>query len=156
MPEKEQIPDQDDINRSIFFPQHKNFDAASIFQFSRDKTDGSRRESVIWRKYAATMAEVHAIGCAIQDRMNHRRAENWKPQDVRYQGSIETRVQRVRGIRSDRGHSFNVNHEPDEGIHHAEVAVAAAEDTTLRSTDLQELRDRLFDLFGPLVAHACV
>lgn len=154
MPDKEHVPNEDTINRAIFFPQHKNFDAASVFQFGADE-NGSRRESVVWRKYAQTMADVHAIGCAIQVAMNARRAGRGRPEDVRYQGSIETQVGRVRGIQSGRGHGFDVNHEPDEGIAHAEIAMRAAPNLQLHINDLQELRDRLFNLFGSLVAHAC-
>jgi len=151
MPDKEEIPDEDIINRSIYLPQHPNFDAVSSFVFDSSE----RSESVIWRKYARTMFEVHAIGCAIQARMNLSRIRNGKSADRRYRGAIEGIVARVRQIRSQRSHGLVVEHEPHEGEAHAEIAIRTAQGAKLKPNDVQEIREHLGRVFSPMVPHAC-
>lgn len=71
-----------------------------------------------------------------------------------YEGFISTVVKSVLGIKTNRGHGFEVRHAPDEGMHHAEVSYKEGEGG-LQRIDKAELRLALQKVFGPLLSHQC-
>ena len=84
----ESIPDDDVVSRSIGRPVHWADDVglvwSNVFQFA-----GDRCESVIWRKYAETDQDVHAIGIAIVE------AQKARGRDREYVGFISAEVARM-------------------------------------------------------------
>jgi len=85
----------------------------NVFMF---KSDRSHAESVVWNRYAASLAEVHALGCYKQ--RQDRAAGKSK---ATYFGAIHANVGEIRGLRSKNGIRFDVVHEPKEGPHHAHI-----------------------------------
>ena len=72
----EQIPEDDEVSRLLFAPlmgaPGGDLIWENVFQFP--SADGYC-ESVVWRKYAVTIADVHALGCEKQ----HGRSPDQKP-----------------------------------------------------------------------------
>jgi hypothetical protein len=62
-----------------------------------------RRESIVWRKYAPKIEEVHALGCRFQ---NVSRA---------YRGAITARCWDITSYRNKNGHGLTIEHAPAEG-----------------------------------------
>ncbi len=148
----EHIPDGDLVNRNVFAPymfDGNKFIINGLFSF---RTNRHLKESVIWRKYARSIQEIHDLGCIKQDNDNQHRD---LAKRVTYIGSIEALVGKIRGIRTQRGHGFFVEHEPSEGQHHAHVRIEIAAGLELERTDKEDLRDELVRIFGSLIEYAC-
>jgi len=144
---QELIPDDTEVRRLVDYPRMDNRNELlwpNVFEFPN-----GQGESVIWSKYAPTPADVHQIGC---DREVAKR--EIKP-EMRYSGFIPAIVAAIRGIQTNRGHGFNVIHEPAEGDYHAEISYRPAAQVDLRKADKAELKFALKEVFGPLAQHSC-
>lgn len=102
-------------------------------------------ESVNWDRYAPLPDAVHELGRQRQETKKEVRPE------FLYAGFISAVTDNVRGIRTARGHGFEVEHVPSEGIHHAEVRYAPCVDVPLQKSDRGELKLALQKKFGLLV-----
>jgi hypothetical protein len=147
----EAIPDEDEVSRHIDSPLR--FSAAEqrlierqVFQFPSD--DGNR-ESLIWRKYKPTLAELHAMGC---ERQAHKRTTNpgWT-----YEGAITIVVGAIRQLRNRMGNGFVVEHDPEEGTHHVTIRFSIPEGYGLKKAEKSELKDMLVRAFRPIDRHSC-
>jgi hypothetical protein len=142
------IPDPDMISRLLFEPGMRDSDQDifwdGVFQFP---SDAGNCESVVWRKYAATIAEVHAMGCAkqISDRDNGRVRST-------YFGAITGIVGDIRSMKSACGISFTVVHVPAEGIFHAHIGFSPGS----KKNDRSELKVLLRSKFGQVESHTCL
>lgn len=152
----EHVPDADTVDRLVFYPRMYDnlsglFKELLLFEFKGDEP-----ESVVWRKYARSIAEVHNLGREKERRDNAGRPPS-KPQD--YRGTMGANVGEVRRIRSNSGHGFDVVHEPSEGSHHCHVILQMAAGAEFRKTDKTDLRLRLYKDLSvnsiPLKAHPC-
>jgi hypothetical protein len=143
----EVIPDPDMVSRLLFEPSMRGADRElfweGIFQFP---SDAGRCESVVWRKYAKDIANVHEKGCEKQssDRSHGKNKST-------YFGAITGNVGDIRSIRSASGIYLTVEHVPDEGIFHAHVGFSPGSKKNDRST----LKVLLKAKFGPVEGHAC-
>lgn len=63
----------------------------------------------------------------------------------------EIKIAHVRGIKTVRGHGFDVRHAPSEGIYHAEIHYTSPEAVPLLRSDKGELKLALQKVFGELV-----
>ena len=152
MCEREPIPAGDTVNRNVFAPhmyKENKFVIHGLFPF---QSELGRKESVIWRKYAPLIDRVHELGCEKERNDN---ADRPASKAISYIGTLEAIVGPIRGIRTERGHGFTVYHEPGGGRHHAHVSVHTANGTTIRKSDLSDLRDELINVFGPLINYSC-
>ena len=147
----EAIPHEDEVSRYIdsplrFSAAERKLIETNIFQFP--SADGNR-ESLIWRKYKPTLAELHAMGCA---RQAQKRVQNstWT-----YEGAITAVVGAVRRLRNSRGNGFVVEHDPEEGIHHVTIRFLRREGYELRRAEKSELKDMLVKVFRPIDRHSC-
>jgi hypothetical protein len=147
----EDIPDGEMVGRLIDFPRmyHDSMGLIwkQVFQFP-----GGQHESLVWRKYAPTVEDVHRLGC---QRESEKRET--KP-DMRYSGFISSTAGAIRGIRTQRGHGFALMHIPEEGLHHIGVFYApdgGASPTSLKPGDKGELKLALGQVFGDLIPHSC-
>jgi hypothetical protein len=114
-----------------------------VFQFP----DGLH-ESVIWRKYKPANDDVHDLG---RERERQKRLAG---KSLGYAGFICAFSGEVRSIKTQRGHSFRLDHMPEEGIYHAGIQYAPANDGPLSSllkNDKSELKLMLKNAFGVLV-----
>ncbi len=154
----EAISDEQLISRLIDSPHKFHEDVGLIwqrvFEFPR-----SLGESVTWRKYKPTIAEVHALGC---DRQAVKKASSPDKNPAwTYIGAITAHVEEVRAIETRRGHGFEVEHKPinehgvDEGIYHAEISYRIAEGQPFDKNDKTELKDMIQSVFGLLEEHIC-
>lgn len=152
----EPIPDSDQISRGCSVPP--GVDAESVFVFKSDSS-GARVESVIWRKYAPTLMEVHERGCARTKSASEKRAADGKDPKI-YMGSMTSLVRPIRLIRTGRGFGFAVVHLPENGDNsHAHIcmeAVTASSMNDLKKNDRRELIHLLFKEFGKLEPHSCL
>jgi hypothetical protein len=148
MPEPELIPDEDDVSRHLFGPSMGSHGTDLIwdvvFMFKKDR---SFRESVVWRKYAVTLADVHALGC---NKQHKDRAEG---KAMTYLGALTSNVGRIRQIRSKSGARFQVYHAPEEGIQHAEIRYF--HDSPLTKNDKAELKNGIRKEFYERSEHRC-
>jgi hypothetical protein len=144
----EVIPGDDDVSRHLFAPSMRSPSGdliwVNVFMF---KTDRNYRESVVWRKYAATIAEVHALGCTKQA------GDREAGKKFTYFGALTGNVDEVRKIRSKTGARFQVLHVPDEGNHHAEISYL--HDRELTKNDKAELKDAIKKKFLARAEHTC-
>lgn len=143
----ETIPDPDMVSRLLFDPGMRNEDKdlfwENIFQFP---SNAGNCESVVWRKYAVAIENVHAIGCEKQ------KSDRSKGRDKSaYFGGLTGRVGDIRAIRSAGGIVFTVLHVPDEGVYHAHIGFSPGS----KKTDRSEMKVLLRDKFGPIEAHTC-
>jgi hypothetical protein len=141
------IPDPEMVSRLLFEPSMRREDEnifwENVFQFP---TAAGGCESVIWRKYAMTVADVHNLGCEKQtsDRNKGRH-------QTTYFGAITGNVGEIKAIRSANGICFTIVHVPDEGVFHAHVAFSPGS----KKNDRTELKVLLRSKFSALEAHAC-
>lgn len=149
----EQIPPEDDVSRHIFWP-HKYDDIEggviwqAAFMFSGEV------ESVVWRKYRPTMADVHALGCE----QEARRKQTSPEARYRYEGALTASVGAIRAITTARGFGFGVAHEPGDGqgLHHAEIRrLKNGGNEAPKKADRADLLVALRNVFGPLDKHSC-
>lgn len=142
----EVIPDSDTISRLLFEPfmraEDKDVLWENVFQFS---SKHGAIESVVWRKYAPTLAAVHALGCQKQtsDRAAGKRSA--------YFGSLTGDVAEIRTIRSANGICFTIDHAPAEGIWHAHVGFSDGSNKNDRNSMKVMLRAK----FGDVETHIC-
>ncbi|MCA8051298.1 hypothetical protein [Burkholderia arboris] len=140
----EHIPGTAIITRLIDSP--RMYEAAkgliweSTFEFP-----GGTGESVNWDKYAPPPDEVHRLG---QQRQLAKQAQR---HEFTYAGYISAETEHVRTIRTVRGHGFDVEHVPSEGIHHAEIRRRVSDVNALNKGDKGELRFALQRVFDSLV-----
>ena len=117
----------------------------NVFMF---KTDRDFKESVVWRKYAPLIIDVHKLGCEKQ--ASDRRAGRT---NATYIGALTANVGEVRNIRSAKGARFRILHEPDEGIHHAEISYDP--NHSLTRNDKAELKMQIKSKFQTRDDHIC-
>lgn len=147
---KEEIPAGDLVSRHVdspdkWLPEERIFVELRLFMFQRPE----EVESVVWRKYAPLLSDVHTLGC---DRQKVRRED--KPHWT-YEGAITATVADIREIQTPVGDGFEVLHDPDEGVHHAHIKYRLAQvQDGLRQRKL-DLKERLRKSFGALDSHAC-
>lgn len=107
----EHIPDEDDVSRFLFSPSMGGRGSELIWNYVfMFKTDRNYCESVVWRRYASALIDVHNIGC------DKEAADRVQGKDSTYFGTLTGRVERIRAIRSKTGAHFLVVHAPEEGI----------------------------------------
>lgn len=155
MADAEDIPDEDSVNRNLYSPIHFKDDKILEAQLFMFKSDNDRKESLVWRKYARTALDVHQIGCDKERTDNERLPEE---KQRTYIGTMEAVVQQIREFKSERGHSLEVTHAPedDQGAHHAEIQIVTPRGTPLAKNDLIDIRDELINrIFGPRVPFSC-
>jgi hypothetical protein len=122
----EHIPDGDDVQRHIFYPQsfraHGNGPPGDeiVGGFVFAQQNGRRADSVIWTKYCRSAAETCELGFRKAERDNARVLEAGRElkEPKVYRGYIQANAGNVRTVIPD---LFRVVHMPGEGIHHAEV-----------------------------------
>ncbi len=147
----EDIPDDDEVSRHIdsplrFSAAERKLIEGNVFQFP--SADGNR-ESLIWRKYKPTLAELHAMGC---ERQAHKRMTHtaWT-----YEGAITIVVRAVRQLRNRNRNGFVVEHDPVEGIHHVTIRFCCPVGYELKKAEKSELKDMLVRAFRPIDEHSC-
>lgn len=146
----EEIPSEDDVSRHIDSPDkwnadEKNFIEERLFLFRRPE----EVESLVWRKYASSIDQVHALGCA-REKLRRETKPNWT-----YEGAITAHVQAIRDIATNEGDTFDVVHAPDEGQHHAHVQYRLAQGQNFLKQRKLNLKEMLCAVFLPLDAHSC-
>lgn len=146
----EDIPPGDDVSRYIDSP-HKWSSAerkvidSTLFEFPRPE----EVESVVWRKYAPHLDDVHALGCERQ-KLKRETKPSWT-----YEGAITARVAEIRQLKNIAGDGFTVVHAPDEGRYHAHIGLAmAGGDDRIRQRK-SDLKERLRGVFSQPDAHVC-
>ncbi|MCM3563717.1 hypothetical protein [Hydrogenophaga intermedia] len=146
----EEIPSDDQVSRHVdspdkWNPDEKRFVDDRLFMFkSPDEV-----ESVVWRKYAVHIDDVHTLGCRRQgDRRQYR--PNWT-----YEGAITALVRNIRSIATQYGDRFEVVHAPDEGVHHAHIEYRLAETKQYIKQRKLDLKEYLRRQFGDLDLHEC-
>lgn len=140
----EPIPDEATVTRLIDCPRMYAESTGLIWDTTFEFPKGAG-ESVNWDKYALPPDAVHRLGHAREEAKRGTRPE------FRYTGFIPAVTQRVREIRTVRGHGFDVRHVPSEGIHHAEIRYASPDAVPLQRGDKGELKLALQKVFGELV-----
>lgn len=142
--ETEEIPGEAIVTRLIdqprMFTPGQGLIWDNTFEFP-----GGAGESVNWDKYAPPPDEVHRLGHAREASKTLVRA------DYKYAGYLPARTGDVRNIKTNRGHCFQVEHVPSEGIHHAEIRRVPNPTQSLSRGDKAELRLALQKVFGDLV-----
>jgi hypothetical protein len=148
----EDIPSEDAVSRMIdspekWSPEEKKFIDERVFLF---KTP-DEVESVVWRKYAPEIADVHAIGCARQaeKRLNEAHS-SWT-----YEGAASAAVSAIRSIQNIKGDHLEVSHAPDEGIHHAHLELRFLAGNDFRKQRKADLKEAVRNLFSVMEAHRC-
>jgi hypothetical protein len=147
----EEIPSEDLVSRHIdspdkWHPDEKRFIDDRVFLFRRP----DEVESVVWRKYAQSIQDVHAKGCERQAAKRSAGNTIWT-----YEGATTANVGAIRAITSTDGDRIEVVHEPSEGVHHAHLEyrlIETQERIKQRKTDLKE---HLRNTFSDLDAHRC-
>ena len=148
----EEILNEENVAKSLFFP--KDFDNlrtliwSNVFEFSTNKETGEPYgESVIWEKYALDSEDKHAIGKGIAYK---RKTKN---PNYSYEGYMISLTQAIREISNGRGHGFDVEHKPAEGIYHAEILFKPNPNNEFKKNDKTELKGYLCKVFSELVAN---
>jgi hypothetical protein len=140
------IPDSDMVSRLLFEPSMRPKDDIlweNVFQFP--SKDGNL-ESVIWRKYAVSIYDVHTQGCAKQ--ISDRQKGNVRST---YFGAMTGNAGSIRKIRSAGGIFFIIVQFPAEGQSHAHIGFSP----NSTKIDRGELKVLLKKEFGPLEPHVC-
>lgn len=138
----EQITDEDRVSR-LYRDLDPEIAPESALQFPYDKNTGQRAESLIWRKHAPELSDVHQRGCS------------WKKD---YIGCRTSDVGPIRQIRSRSGHSFAVEHEVEGGdFAHVAITISPTPGVSVKGAknDLAELRHKLHQQLGELEPHQC-
>jgi hypothetical protein len=143
------ITGEDHVSRHLFAPAmgFPNGDLIweCVFMFKKER---ECRESVVWRRYAATLTDVHELGCAKQTTDRNSGKVN-----CTYFGALTANVDQIRRLRSKTGARFQVLHAPQEGIHHAEVSYL--HDRQLTKNDKAELKHGIKNTFLDRANHTC-
>jgi len=148
----EVIPSEDSVSRMIdspekWSPEEQKFIDDRVFLFKSPH----EVESVVWRKYAPEIADVHAIGCARQAEKRLSEAHsNWT-----YEGAATAVVGAIRLIQNIKGDGVEVSHAPDEGIHHAHLELRFSVGNDFRKQRKADLKEAVRKLFSIMEAHQC-
>lgn len=149
----EDIDDADEVSRQLFEPSMRDSNGQytwqNIFMF---KTENKFAESVVWRRHAPLIEDVHALGCVKQ---KNDRDEGKKST---YIGAMTGIVKKVREIRTANGAKFIVIHDPSggQGIQHAHIQYDMTE-KPLTKNDKAELKKKICELFSiNFDDHQCV
>lgn len=142
--ETEYIPGTDVVTRLIDSPRMYEPATGLIWANTFEFPHGAG-ESVNWDKYATPPDDVHRLGKERELAKRETRPE------FTYAGFVPARADSVRNIKTARGHGFEVEHVPSEGIHHAEIRRVPSAAHPLQKADKGELRFALEQAFGPLV-----
>ena len=153
----EQIPHEDLVSRA-YFEIPNEIAPESDFPFRYDKTRDERAESVYWRKYAPLIAEIHSRGCVIEKFKNERRAAASQV-PCKYKGARTAVVGTLRSLKTQRCHSFQVIHPPENGDRaHTHIAISPAAGTRvekIKTNDRIELASLLIQHFLSFAPHEC-
>jgi hypothetical protein len=147
--EVEVIDDGDEVSRQLDSPLMYNDQEGVIwktaFMFSTPV------ESLVWRKYKVNVSDVHELGCSRQEKMRLSKPA-WS-----YAGSVTTTAQRIRLIKTARGHQLLVVHRPEneQGQYHAEIEFYPMAGLQIKKSDRSELRLMLSNVFEPIESHRC-
>lgn len=144
----EYIPDEGKVSREVFHPQMTRDEARAVY-YNLFEFSGGEADSVIWRYYCIADEDVHNLG------LSHEAKKQERNPNVRYLGFGTAGVGQIRSIsaRNKDGHGFNVRHEPNEGIQHAEVCFQLSEGVpygALTRGQKLELKFTLGRLFEPI------
>jgi hypothetical protein len=142
--EIEVIPDGDDVSRHIFRPHKYREPDGVIWETAFIFDQGV--ESVVWRKYAPKIPDVHEFGLHQQ----RRKLEARPDANYAYVGALTASVANVRSIRTARGFQCKVRHDPSnaQGQQHAEVSVHHEENQQTKKSDRADLRVWLKNAFN--------
>lgn len=146
----EAIPSEDQVSRQVdsphkWHPEEERFIEVNLFQLA-----GPREvESLVWRKYAPELSDVHLLGC------NRQAEKRTTRPDWTYEGAITAQVGAVRSIVNREGDRFEIVHAPDEGLHHAHIEYRLVEAQERKKQRKNDLKEFLRAVFSPLVAHKC-
>ncbi len=150
VPEREDIPDSGQISRWVWEHMLDKKTGELLWEpFFEFRKRSNQCESVIWRKYARSLRDVHQLGCAEERR---RRVEG---HNSTYKGATTAGVGSLRDYQNPNGHGFSVNHEPSESQWHAEVCYRISVENALTAVDKAELRQAAFDHFSDFRRHVC-
>lgn len=156
---RESIADIHEISRWCFLPDQSALDPRALFQFPHVPETDERSESVVWREKCRGSEETHRLGCEHEARRNEKRVIAGKLPAVLYQGFRATTAGSIRAIELQRGHSLIIEHKPEiNKPWHAEIIIVPAAGVSVKSfprTDLNDIRDELGKVFGPLSGHKC-
>lgn len=147
----EAIGDTESVSRA-YFALPGELAPESHFQFIYDKDRDERAESVYWRRYAPSINDVHERGCSLQAKWIGTGSKQI------YEGARTAVVERIRSIRSERGHRFEVIHYPqDSDRAHAHVAIVRASGKVqgLNKNDKLELVRLIAVCFTNFEPHIC-
>ena len=114
----------------------------NVFQFP---TSAGVTESLIWRKYAPTIVDVHSLGCSRQA------AARAKGRNSNYFGAITGNAGDIRSLKSATGISFTIDHVPAEGMEHAHISFTAGSE----KNDRNSLKVMLQTKFSSVDTHLC-
>ena len=155
-PPVEEIPNADEISRQIFDPQmfegsKLSWEKVFIFPTNKD-TKEYYGESVVWRKYAPELDDVHELGCKLEAIKRDRRPQT----PASYVGAPTATCATVRQLKNARGSGFAVVHDPSDGqgLHHSEIRLFRADGKVARS-EREELIMMLQGAFGAVAPHQC-
>jgi len=116
----------------------------NVFMF---RTEHNCCESLAWRKYAPSIADVHNLGCSKQ------RNDRAAGRNSTYFGALTGNAGNVRNLRSKNGGRFEILHAPDEGIHHVHITFQNVE--RLTKSDKTELKVLIRGQFAARSEHQC-
>jgi hypothetical protein len=149
--EIETIPSSDFVSRHLFEPSMRKADRElvweNVFMF---QSKNSFKESIVWRRYAPTIEQVHALGCSKQ----------YNDQEIGkktiYIGALTANAGSILGLKSKNGFQYAIVHDPSDGqgIHHAHVQfdISCGEPG---KNDKLELKVLLKDVFSQIENHSC-
>lgn len=143
------IPSSDNVSRHLYYPfmyDDGNCHIAwnKIFTFQRKN---KFCDSVVWRKYAESIDQVHAIGC------EKVKVDNEIDPNRKYVGAYTGSVREIRDISTDHNIHLEVVHDPteDQGIHHAHLKLLLPDGMKKPSrNDRSEIFSKLEPIFKPL------
>lgn len=147
MEEKESIPANDEVSRHIFFPfmfENSEIFWKKVFLF---KTNNKYCESVVWRKYAPSIIDVHVLGNikVTKDRFTHK--------NRMYIGAYTCSVSLITNINTSNNIRIGVEHDPsnDQGRHHAHLKLLFPENINKpEKNDRSEIILKLKRVFEPI------
>jgi hypothetical protein len=143
----ELIPDPDNVSRHLYSPFMGETGGDLVWDnvFMFPSKDGNC-ESVVWRKYAPELQDVHKLGCDKQ------RRDREAGKNSTYFGALTAQVGAIREIRSKTGARFRVEHVP-EPLHHAHISYQ--HDAPLTKPDKTELKKLIRDTFAERSEDRC-
>lgn len=115
------IPDEDDISRFLIRPDAFSRDELNMISeetFIDFQSKHGYSDSAVWRSFAKTDEEVHALGLVVAEVKQERRLN--KGGVAEYAGFMTASAGAIRAIHAP-GVKLGVVHRPEEGDHHAEI-----------------------------------